>query len=164
MVMLGNNKRLDMIEYRLARIDHNYTRLEEVIKMLEYHLPHMDKMIEDILAYVQGKAPPPRIEDAFIKQFESQVQQGYNRLEKEYKSVVIHKPKKKKKRVNYPPEIIKAMSGRYQTRKEIADRIGSSELSVQTYLKFIRKDGIKIMKRGHNPTQYKLPRGTMNNG
>ena len=141
--MLGINKRLDKIEYRLARID---------------------KMLEDILTYAKGQKPPPTIEDAFIKQFESQVRQEYNRLQKEHQSVVIHKPKKKKKRVNYPPEIIKAMSGRYQTRKQIADRIGSSELSVQTYLKFMRKDGIKIMKRGHNPTQYKLPRGTMNNG
>ena len=141
--MFRLNKRLDKIEYRLARID---------------------KMLEDILTYVKGKKPSPTIEDAFIKQFESEVRQKYNRLEKEYKSVVIHKPKKKKKRVNYPPEIIKAMSGRYQTRKEIARRIGSTELSVQTYFKFMRKDGIKIMKRSHNPTQYKLPKGTMNNG
>jgi len=109
--MLGTNKRLDKIEYRLARID---------------------KMLEDMLTAK--------------------------------KSVVVHKPQKQPDLKRYPDKIVKAMSGRYQTVEKIAERIGSTELSVHTYLKFMRKDGIKIMKRGHNPTEYKLAKGAINNG
>ena len=144
--MLGINKRLDKIEYRLARID---------------------KMLEDILTYAKGKKPPPTIEDAFIKQFESQIRQEYNRLKKEHQSVVIHKPianKPKPKTNRYPASIIKAMSGRYQTVDKIAERIGSTELSVHTYLKIMRKDGVKILTRGRAPTEYKLAKGAINNG
>jgi biotin operon repressor len=109
--MLGINKRLDKIEYRLARID---------------------KMLEDMLTAK--------------------------------KSVVVHKPQKQPDLKRYPDKIVKAMSGRYQTVDKIAERIGSTELSVHTYLKIMRKDGVEILTRGRAPTEYKLAKGAIKNG
>jgi hypothetical protein len=138
MVMLGINKRLDKIEYRLARID---------------------KMLEDLLYYAKGKKPPTRIEDAFIKQFESQVQQEYNRLEKKYKSVVVHKPvseSRQRKTDWYPESLAKFMLTRYRTIDDAMAKFGYTKESVRTYIKNMRKAGLPIKTRGRAPTQYKI--------
>jgi biotin operon repressor len=132
--MLGINKRLDKIEYRLARID---------------------KMLEDILTYVKGKKPSPTIEDAFIKQFESEVRREYDRLGKEYKSVVVHKPRLKQNNW-YPDKMATYMTGRYRTVEQIALHLGCKNISVNTYLKHMRRSGVQIMKRGRAPTEYKI--------
>ena len=136
--MLGINKRLDKIEYRLARID---------------------KMLEDILTYIKGKKPSPTIEDAFIKQFESQVRQEYNRLQKEYKSVVIHKPvsdTRQRRSDWYPPAMAQYMLTRYRTVDDMIAKFGYTQESVRTYLKNIRKAGLPVKTRGRAPTQYKI--------
>jgi len=136
--MLGINKRLDQIEYRLARID---------------------KMLEDLLSYTKGKKPPTTIEDAFIKQFEAEVRQEYNRLEREYKSSVVHKPvsnTRQRRSDWYPTGMAQYMLTRYRTVDDIMAKFGYTQESVRTYLKNIRKAGLPVKTRGRAPTQYKI--------
>jgi hypothetical protein len=149
-MMLGINKRLDQIEYRLARID---------------------KMIEDLLSYAKGKKPPTTIEDAFIKQFEAEVQHAYNRLEKKHKSTVIHKTvsdARQRRSDWYPPGMAKYMLTRYRTVDDIVTKFGYTRESTRTYLKNIRKEGLTVMTRGRAPTEYKIynphNKGAMLNG
>lgn len=136
--MFGINKRLDKIEYRLARID---------------------KMLEDLLSYAKGKKPPTQIEDAFIKQFEAEVRQEYNRLEKEYKSAVVHKPvsdTRQRRSDWYPTGMAQYMLTRYRTVDDIMAKFGYTQESVRTYIKNIRKAGLPVKTRGRAPTQYKI--------
>lgn len=136
--MLGINKRLDKIEYRLARID---------------------KMLEDLLSYAKGKKPPTQIEDAFIRQFEAEVRQAYSRLEKEHKSTVIHKPvseSRQRKTDWYPESLAKFMLTRYRTIDDAMAKFGYTKESVRTYIKNMRKAGLPIKTRGRAPTQYKI--------
>lgn len=150
--MLGINKRLDKIEYRLARIDN---------------------MMEDLLSYAKGKKPPTRIEDAFIKQFESQVQQEYDKLAnelvaKKYESLSYNpdtgkisvaktsKTSRQRKTDWYPESLAKFILTRYRTIDDAMAKFGYTKESVRTYIKNMRKAGLPIKTRGRAPTQYKI--------
>ena len=108
--MLGINKRLDKIEYRLARID---------------------KMIEDLLV-LRGMTVP-----------------------KQVPSVVVHKPKLKQSKL-YPDKMATYITGRYRTVEQISLHLGCTHQSVNTYLKHMRKSGVRVMTRGRAPTEYKI--------
>ena len=127
--MFGIKKELSQIQYRLARIDN---------------------MLEDLLFYAKGKEPPTRIEDAFIKQFEAQVKQEYDRLTQ------ASKTSRQRRSDWYPKPLAEYILTRYRTVPQIVQRFGYTQESVRTYIKNMRKAGLKIKTRGRAPTQYKI--------
>ncbi len=139
----------------------------------QYRLARSDNMLEDLLSYAKGKEPPTRIEDAFIKQFEAQVKQEYDRLAnelvaKKYESLSYNpktgkistgeasKTSRQRRSDWYPKPLAEYILTRYRTVTQIMERFGYTQESVRTYIKNMRKAGLKIKTRGRAPTQYKI--------
>lgn len=117
--MFGIKKRLEQIEYRLARID---------------------KMLEEQSASAN-------------------------------KSIVIHKPteslstrRRRSKNGVAIGKVSRCIRGRYKSVDQITAETGLTRASINTYIKLLRKSGHDVMTRGYNPTEYKLAKGSLNDG
>ena len=119
--MFTNKKDLEDIQRRLNHIEAN---INKVIWMLR-------------------EQPSKSIDEAFVQQFESEVEQEYKRLGRSKRT--------------YPMKFIACITGRYKTVDEICNELQLTESSVRTYLKLARKDGIEFnTRRSGKKLSYKV--------
>lgn len=109
--MFNNKKELDAIKQRLDHIEAN---INKVIWMLR-------------------EQPNKSIDECFVEQFESEVEEAYKKLGREKKT--------------YPMKFIACLTGRYKTVDEMCNELQLTESSVRTYLKLARRDGIEFNTR-----------------
>lgn len=109
--MFNNKKELDAIKHKL---DHIEASINKVIWMLK-------------------EQPNKSIDECFVEQFESEVEQAYKQLGREKKT--------------YPMKFIACLTARYKTIDEICNELQLTESSVSTYLKLARRDGIEFNTR-----------------
>ena len=119
--MFNNKKELDAIKHKLDHIEAN---INKVIWMLK-------------------EQPNKSIDECFVEQFESEVEQAYKKLGRERKA--------------YPWTFIACITGRYKTIDEICNELQLTESSARTYLKHARKDGIEFnTRRSGKKLSYKV--------
>jgi biotin operon repressor len=119
--MFGNRKQLHDIQQKLNHIEAD---INKVIWMLR-------------------EQPEKTIDDAFVRQFESEVEQEYKRLGR--------------KKRTYPMKFVASVTGRYKTIDEICNELKLTESSVRTYIKLARKDGIEFnTRRSNGKLSYKV--------
>ena len=112
--MFNNKKDLQDIQRRLNHIEAN---INKVIWMLREQ---------------NNKS----IDECFVEQFESEVEQAYKQLGREKKT--------------YPMKFVACITGRYKTVDEMCNELQLTESSARTYLKLARKDGIQFNTRKSN--------------
>ena len=112
--MFTNKKDLEDIQRRLNHIEAN---INKVIWMLK-------------------ERPEKTIDEAFVNQFESEVEQEYKRLGR--------------KKRTYPMKFIACITGRYKTIEQIGNELNLTESSTRSYLKLAKKDGIQFNTRKSN--------------
>lgn len=112
--MFTNKKDLEDIQRRLNHIEAN---INKVIWMLR-------------------EQPEKTIDEAFVNQFESEVEQEYKRLGR--------------KKRTYPMKFIACITGRYKTIEQIGNELSLTESSTRSYLKLAKKDGIQFNTRKSN--------------
>ena len=112
--MFNNKKELQDIQRRLNHIEAN---INKVIWMLR-------------------EQPEKTIDEAFVNQFESEVEQEYKRLER--------------KKRTYPMKFIACITARYKTIEQIGNELNLTESSTRSYLKLAKKDGIQFNTRKSN--------------
>ena len=119
--MFNNKKEFDDIRRRLNHIEAN---INKVIWMLR-------------------EQPSKSIDEAFVQQFESEVEQEYKRLGRSKRT--------------YPMKFIACITGRYKTIDEICNELQLTESSARTYLKLAKKDGIEFnTRRSGKKLSYKV--------
>ena len=119
--MFNNKKELDAIKQKL---DHIEASINKVIWMLR-------------------EQPEKTIDECFVEQFESEVEQAYKKLGREKKT--------------YPMKFIACLTGRYKTVDEMCNELQLTESSVRTYLKLARRDGIEFnTRRSGKKLSYKV--------
>ena len=107
------------------------------IKELKNEIADINRKLERILWILSDK--PPSIEDAYIKQFESEVDQAYKRRNK---SVV--KYKKLKTSFKTIDRLVSVLSERPYSVKQLSIKLNLTENSVRTYMRDARVVGHKI--------------------
>ena len=107
------------------------------IKELKNEIADINRKLERILWILSDK--PPSIEDAYIKQVESEVDQAYKRRNK---SVV--KYKKLKTSLKTIDKLVSVLCERPYTVKQLSIKLNLTENSVRTYLRDARTVGHKI--------------------
>ena len=107
------------------------------IKELKNEIADINRKLERILWILSDK--PPSIEDAYIKQFESEVDQAYKRRNK---SVV--KYKKLKTSFKTIDRLVSILSERPYSVKQLSIKLNLTENSVRTYMRDARVVGHKI--------------------
>ena len=130
--MFGINKRLDKIEYRLARIDN---------------------MIEDLLV-LRGMTVPKQIPSVVVHKPVARNLTACPREAELYREKV--KDTRQRRSDWYPTGMAQYMLTRYRTVDDIMAKFGYTQESVRTYIKNIRKAGLPVKTRGRAPTQYKI--------
>lgn len=119
--MFNNKKDFEDIQRRLSHIEAN---INKVIWMLR-------------------EQPSKSIDECFVEQFESEVEQAYKQLGRNKRT--------------YPMKFIACTTGRYKTIDEMCNELQLTESSVRTYLKLARKDGIEFnTRRSGKKLSYKV--------
>lgn len=112
--MFNNKKELQDIQRRLNHIEAN---INKVIWMLR-------------------EQPEKTIDECFVEQFESEVEQAYKQLGRKKKT--------------YPVKFVDCITGRYKTVDEMCNELHLTQNSVRTYLKLAKKAGIQFNTRKSN--------------
>lgn len=111
---------------------------------IQRRLNHIEANINKVIWMLRDQ-PSKSIDESFVEQFESEVEQAYKQLGREKKA--------------YPMKFVACITGRYKTVDEICNELQLTESSVRTYLKLARKDGIEFnTRRSGNKLSYKVRR------
>ena len=109
---------------------------------IQRRLNHIEANINKVIWMLREK-PEKTIDEAFVNQFESEVEQQYKKLKREGKP--------------YPWTFLACVNGRYKTVDEICSELKLTESSVRTYLKHARTDGIEFnTRRSGKKLSYKV--------
>ena len=109
--------------------------IKKELSQIQYRLARIDNMLEDLLV-LRGMTVP-----------------------KQVPSVVVHKPvldSRQRRSDWYPKPLAEYMLTRYRTVTQMIEQFGYTQESVRTYIKNMRKAGLKIKTRGRAPTEYKI--------
>ena len=102
---------------------------------IQRRLNHIEANINKVI-WMLREQPEKTIDEAFVQQFESEVEQEYKRLGR--------------KKRTYPMKFVACITGRYKTIDEISNELQLTENSVRTYLKLAKKDDIQFNTRKSN--------------
>ena len=102
---------------------------------IQRRLNHIEANINKVIWMLREKTEKT-IDEAFVNQFESEVEQEYKRLGR--------------KKRTYPMKFIACITGRYKTIEQIGNELNLTESSTRSYLKLAKKDGIQFNTRKSN--------------
>ena len=111
---------------------------------IQHKLNHIEANINKVI-WLLKEYPSKSIDEAFVQQFESEVEQEYKRLGRKKKT--------------YPMKFIACITGRYKTIDEMCIDLHLTESTARTYLRHARKDGIEFnTRRSGKKLSYKVRR------